>query len=101
MLYREPSIDASYQVSVHLAKGFQRTRFLETNQLETRIVYGTEQTACCARKDRKSGAQNARLGIERDTNTPRILVALSIITPSPINNLHCLNMIPSKKDITH
>ena len=27
-LYREPSIDASYQVSVHLAKRFQRTRFL-------------------------------------------------------------------------
>jgi hypothetical protein len=26
-LYREPSIDASYQVSVHLAKQFQRTRF--------------------------------------------------------------------------
>ena len=24
--YREPSIDASYQVSVHLAKGFQRRR---------------------------------------------------------------------------
>ena len=23
-LYREPSIDTSYQVSVHLAKGFQR-----------------------------------------------------------------------------
>jgi hypothetical protein len=23
-LYREPSIDASYQVSVHLAEGFQR-----------------------------------------------------------------------------
>jgi hypothetical protein len=27
-LYREPSIDASYQVSVHLAKRFQRTNFL-------------------------------------------------------------------------
>jgi hypothetical protein len=26
-LYREPSIDASYQVSVHLAKRFQRRRF--------------------------------------------------------------------------
>jgi len=26
-LYRGPSIDASYQVSVHLAKWFQRTRF--------------------------------------------------------------------------
>jgi hypothetical protein len=27
--YREPSIDASYQVSVHLAKRFQRRRFLK------------------------------------------------------------------------
>jgi hypothetical protein len=26
ILYREPSIDASYQVSVHLAKRFQRRR---------------------------------------------------------------------------
>jgi hypothetical protein len=25
-LYKGPSIDASYQVSVHLADGFQRTR---------------------------------------------------------------------------
>ena len=25
-LYRGPSIDASYQVSVHLAKGFQRRK---------------------------------------------------------------------------
>jgi hypothetical protein len=30
--YREPSIDASYQVSVHLAKQFQRRRFLEIDQ---------------------------------------------------------------------
>ena len=30
--YREPSIDASYQVSVHLAKRFQRCRFLEIDQ---------------------------------------------------------------------
>jgi hypothetical protein len=37
--YREPSIDASYQVSVHLAKQFQRRRFLEIDQLETRIAY--------------------------------------------------------------
>jgi hypothetical protein len=39
-LYREPSIDASYQVSVHFAKRFQRTRFLEINQSETRIACG-------------------------------------------------------------
>jgi hypothetical protein len=26
ILYKEPSIDASYQVSVHLAEGFQRRR---------------------------------------------------------------------------
>ena len=34
--YRGPSIDASYQVSVHLTKRFQR-RFLEIDQSETRI----------------------------------------------------------------
>jgi hypothetical protein len=40
-LYREPSIDASYPVSVHLAKRFQRTKFLEIDQLEKRIAYGS------------------------------------------------------------
>ena len=40
-LYRGPSIDASYQVSVHLAKQFQRRRFLEINQSETRIPCGS------------------------------------------------------------
>jgi hypothetical protein len=39
-LFREPSIDASYQVSVHLAKRFQRRRFFKINQLETRIACG-------------------------------------------------------------
>jgi hypothetical protein len=39
-LYREPSMDASYQVSVHLAKRFQRRRFLEIDQSETRIACG-------------------------------------------------------------
>jgi hypothetical protein len=39
-LYRGPSIDASYQVLVQLAKQFQGRRFLEINQLETRIGCG-------------------------------------------------------------
>ena len=39
--YRGPSIDASYHVSVHLAKLFQSRRFLEINQSETRIAYGS------------------------------------------------------------
>ena len=39
-LYRGPVIDASYQVSVHLAKWFQRRRFLKIGQSETRIAYG-------------------------------------------------------------
>ena len=40
-LYRGPSIDASYQVVVHLAKQFQkRICFLEINQSETRIASG-------------------------------------------------------------
>ena len=41
-LYRGRPIDASYQVSVHLAKRFQSRveDFLEINQSETRIVCG-------------------------------------------------------------
>jgi hypothetical protein len=30
-LYRGPSIDSSYQVSVHLAKQFQRRRYLKSH----------------------------------------------------------------------
>jgi hypothetical protein len=39
--YKEPSIDASYQVSVHLARRFQRRSFLEIDQSETRIACGS------------------------------------------------------------
>jgi hypothetical protein len=39
-LYREPSIDANYHVSVHLAKLFQSRRFFEIDRSETRIVGG-------------------------------------------------------------
>jgi hypothetical protein len=37
-LYRGPAIDASYQVSVHLAKLFQ-VKILATDQPETVIAY--------------------------------------------------------------
>jgi hypothetical protein len=37
-LHRGHSIDASYQVPVHLAKRFQRRRFIKIGQSETRIV---------------------------------------------------------------
>ena len=39
-LYRVPSIYVSYKVLVHLAKQFQRRRFLEIDELETRIACG-------------------------------------------------------------
>ena len=39
-LYRGPSLDASYQVSFHLAKQIQRERLLEINQSETIIACG-------------------------------------------------------------
>jgi hypothetical protein len=39
-LNTKPSIGASHQISVHLAKHFQRRRFLEINQSETRIACG-------------------------------------------------------------
>jgi hypothetical protein len=41
-LYRGPSIYASYQVSVQLAKQFQGRRFLEIDQSETRIACGSQ-----------------------------------------------------------
>jgi hypothetical protein len=40
-LYREPSIDAFYQISVHLGKRFRGEDFLEINQSETGIVCGS------------------------------------------------------------
>ena len=40
-LYRGPSIDASYQVVVHLAKQFQGRRFLKIGQSEIRIACGS------------------------------------------------------------
>ena len=38
--YREPPIDASYKISVHLTKQFQRRRLKKIGQSETRIAYG-------------------------------------------------------------
>jgi hypothetical protein len=38
--YKGPSIDASYQVSVRLAKRFQRRIFLEIDQSEPRTACG-------------------------------------------------------------
>ena len=39
-LYKGPSIDASYQVSVHLAKLFQKRKSSESDQPETSIANG-------------------------------------------------------------
>jgi hypothetical protein len=39
-LYRGPSKDASYQVSIHMAMRFQRKRFKKIGQSETGIAYG-------------------------------------------------------------
>jgi hypothetical protein len=40
ILYRKHSINASYNVSVHLAKRLQRRRLLEIDQSETIIFCG-------------------------------------------------------------
>jgi hypothetical protein len=39
-LNTEPSIGASHQVLVHLAKQLQRRRFLEIDKSETKMAYG-------------------------------------------------------------
>jgi hypothetical protein len=40
-LYRGPPIDASYQVSVHLAKQFQKRRIKKISQSETSVACGS------------------------------------------------------------
>jgi hypothetical protein len=40
-LYREPSIDASYQVSYYLARRLQRKSCFKIDQFETRIACGS------------------------------------------------------------
>jgi hypothetical protein len=40
-LNTEPFIGASHQILVHLAKQFQKRRFLEIDKPEKRIVYGS------------------------------------------------------------
>jgi hypothetical protein len=37
ILYKGPSIDASYQVSVHLVKRLQKKRIFKISQSETRV----------------------------------------------------------------
>jgi hypothetical protein len=46
-LYRGSTIDASYQVWVHLAKRFQRRRFKKIGQSETRMAYGHRTSEKC------------------------------------------------------
>ena len=40
ILYRGPSRDSFYRVSIHLANGFRGDDFLEINQSETKIFCG-------------------------------------------------------------
>ena len=40
IIYRGPSIDATYQTSVNFGKRFQSRTFLEINQSKTRMVCG-------------------------------------------------------------
>ena len=73
--YRGPSIDASYQVLVHLAKRFQRRRFfLEINQSETRI-------ACVGYVCQRIGT---KCGIFRED------LPLMLPKNRPIRNKNCL-----------
>jgi hypothetical protein len=65
-LYNGPSLDASYQVSVHLAKQFQRRRCLEIVQSETRIACGGH---VCQRIETKWAIFIVELPINTPLNT--------------------------------
>jgi hypothetical protein len=45
-LYRGPSIDASYQTSVHLAKRLQKRRIFKISQSETRAELQIKKKSC-------------------------------------------------------
>jgi hypothetical protein len=70
ILYRGSAIDASYQVSVHLAKQFQR-RFFLIGQSETRIACGCH---LCQWQDELK--KNGRI-CPQDTDAPCFLPKLS------------------------
>jgi hypothetical protein len=42
--YREPSIDAFYQISVHLGKQFQRRRFFRNQPIFTSVLIFSSET---------------------------------------------------------
>jgi hypothetical protein len=74
-LNTEPSIGASHQISVHLAKQFQRRRFLEIDQTEKRIAYGL---------------------LPRDIS----FVFMSLLKKSTSFSLYCKEIYPDKKNGT-
>jgi hypothetical protein len=45
-LYREPSIDATYQISVHLGKRFQRRRFFRNQSIKNKNGLWWPVAAC-------------------------------------------------------
>jgi hypothetical protein len=57
-LYRGPSIDASYQVSIHLAKGFQRRR-LKCEKVNRRWMPSDGKSShCLSQGEIKTGIES-------------------------------------------
>ena len=72
-LYRGPFNDAHYQVSAHLAKRFQRRRFLEINESETKI-------ACVGYVSSVSGPNRPITPYVKPFFTPQLRSQPSLIT---------------------
>jgi molybdenum cofactor biosynthesis enzyme MoaA len=56
-LYRGPSIDASYQVSIHLAKGFQRRRLKCEKVNRRRMPSDGKSSHCLWQGEIKTGIE--------------------------------------------
>jgi hypothetical protein len=67
-LNRRPSIDASYQIPVHLLSGFRRG-CLEIDQPETRIAYGGHICKRISTCQMPSDGKSSHVGIRKKTGS--------------------------------
>jgi hypothetical protein len=79
-LYRGPSIDASYQVSLHFAKRFQRRRFFKNRPIRNKNCMWRPCLLTSNKFHLAKGFQRRRLKCEKLTDDGRPVMAKAHVT---------------------